>query len=204
MGGSVIIYSRELGERHEKEIVLEKEGEILRQLFVFADTVPREMKFRVRLAGRGSRAEIAIAYVGRQQDATSMDVTIFHEAPDTYGRVTAKAALFDEARLVFRGMLDIGPHAKGADSYLTAKGLMVSPLARAEIYPYLEIQTDEVKASHGSSVGRIDERQLFYLRSRGIAKAEAEKIILSAYFRDIAQGMPAAYQKKFFQSGVSR
>jgi len=201
MAGSEIICSRELGARHEREIVLGKDGEILRQLFIFVDVVPAEMRYTIRLKGRASRAEIGIAYVGRQQDVTEMDVKILHEAPDTYARVTAKAALFDDARLVFRGMLDIAPSAKGADSYLLAKGLMVSPRARAEIYPYLEIRTDEVKASHGSSVGRLDERQLFYLQSRGIAKAEAEKIILSSYFRDVARDMPSEYRKKFFQGG---
>ena len=199
MSGGYIIYSRDLGERYEKEVVLEKDGEALRQLFIFADAVPAEVRYTVRLVGRGSRAEIAVAYLGRGQGATQMDITIRHEAPETYGRVRAKAALFDDARFVFRGMLDIAPTAKGADSYLLAKGLMVSPRARAEIYPYLEIQTDEVKASHGSSVGRLDERQLFYLQSRGIAKTEAEAIILSAYFRDVAQEMPIEYQKKFFQ-----
>ncbi len=194
-----IIYSRELGERHDEEIVLEKDGETLRQLFIFADVVPREVRYTVRLRGRGSRAEILIAYIGKNKDDTSMDITIVHEAPETYGRVIAKAALFDDARFVFRGMLDIGRDAKGADSYLLAKGLMVSPRSRAEIYPYLEIKTDEVKASHGSSVGRLDERQLFYLQSRGIAKAEAEAIILSSYFREVAQDMPIEYQKRFFQ-----
>jgi len=199
MDGSEIIYSRNLGERHEQEIVLEKDDELLRQLFVFIDAVPAEMRYTVRLAGRASRAEIGIAYLGREQDTTEMNVTILHEANETYARVTAKAALFDDSRFIFRGMLDIGPEAKGADSYLLAKGLMVSPRARAEIYPYLEIQTDEVKASHGSSVGRIDERALFYLQSRGIAKADAEKIILSAYFRDVARDMPVEYREKFFQ-----
>jgi Fe-S cluster assembly protein SufD len=198
---SVIIYSHDLGKQHEKEIVLERDGEILRRLFIFVDAVPAEMQYTVRLQGRGSRAEIGIAYLGKRKDTTEMDIKIFHEAAETYGRVTAKAALFDDSRFIFRGMLDIGPEAKGADSYLLAKGLMVSPRARAEIYPYLEIRTDEVKASHGSSVGRLDERQLFYLQSRGIAKAEAEKIILSSYFRDVARDMPSEYRKKFFQGG---
>ncbi len=199
MDGETIIYSCDLGEGREKEIVLEKEGEVLRRLFIFADAVPAEMRYTVRLRGRRSRAEILIAYLGRNKDDTNMDITIVHEAPDTYGRVIAKAALFDDARFVFRGMLEIASSAKGADSHLLAKGLMVSPRARAEIYPYLEIKTDEVKASHGSSVGRLDERQLFYLQSRGIAKAEAEAIILSSYFRDVTQYMPQAYRQKFFQ-----
>lgn len=199
MGEGVIIYSRELGERHEREIVLEEDGQTLRQLFIFADAVPAAVRHTVRLRGRGSRAEIAIAYMGRQKDGTNMEVAVLHEAPETYARVTAKAALFDDARFVFRGMLDIAPAARGADTFLLAKGLMVSPRARAEIYPYLEIRTNEVKASHGSSVGRLDARQLFYLQSRGIAKPDAEAIMLSAYFRDVAQDMPIPYRKKFFQ-----
>lgn len=192
-------HSQNLGEHYEKEIVLAREWERLECLFVFTDEMPRTMNLRVRLAGRGSRAEITVAYLGKKQDETNMNITLIHDAPDTYGRVTAKAALFDQSRFVLNGMLEITPNGKGADTYFLAKGLMVSPEARAEIYPQLEIRTDEVKASHGSSIGRLDPRQLFYLQSRGIAKTAAEQILLSGFFRDVAQEMPRAYAAKFFQ-----
>ena len=118
-----------------------------------------------------------------------MDITLVHDAPDTYGRIIVKSALFDRSKFVFRGMLEITERGKGSDSYLLAKALMISPQARAEVYPYLEIKTDEVRASHGSSVGRIDPSQLFYLQSRGLKKQKAEQIILSGYFGELDLGL---------------
>ena len=192
-------HSSALGDTWRDEIVVRGEGEEWKHFFVFADRMPKVFDLKIHLAARGSRAEIIVAYLGRRGDETDMNITLVHDASDTYGRITAKAALFDEARFTLRGMLEITPRAHGADSYLLAKGLLMSPQARAEIHPHLEILTDEVRASHGSSIGRLDERQLFYLQSRGISRVAAEEIILSGYFRDLAGLMPASYAAKFFQ-----
>lgn len=178
-----IIYSNELPEVWREEIEVR---DSLNWFLVFQGNVPREVDLKIHLSGIGSRGEIKLVYFGKEKNETVINITLLHEASETYGRVSVKAALFDESRLNFRGMLDIGPDAKGADSYLSAKALLVSPKACAEIYPYLEIKTDEVKASHGSSIGRIDEKQLFYLQSRGIKREEAQKIILSEFFRDVS------------------
>lgn len=167
-------------EYKEKELVLEREGEELKQSFLISDDFPK--RFLIRLKGRKSRAEIFLIYIGKNNSAVDLDVMLIHEASETYGRITLKAALFNEAKINFRGMIEIEPDAKGADSYLLARALLLSDKARAEIRPYLEIKTDDVKASHGSSVGRIDERQLFYLQSRGISRSEAQQIILSGFF----------------------
>ncbi|MBI4137764.1 MAG: SufD family Fe-S cluster assembly protein [Candidatus Sungbacteria bacterium] len=159
---------------------------------VLVDRMPEKIQLQVRLAGRGCRAEITVAHIGKKAQETNMDITLIHDAPDTYGRVVVKSALFDQSKFVFRGMLEITENGKGSDSYLLAKALMVSPQARAEIYPYLEIKTDEVRASHGSSVGKIDPGQLFYLASRGVSKLEAEKVILAGFFGDSNEFLPAA------------
>ena len=177
-----VVYSCTLASWWKKKIVLDTANEEKKLIFLFTDKMPKEFDLTVHLKGYKSRAEVVVAFLGRKNDETIMNIRIIHDAPETYGRVTMKAALFDEARIVFKGMLEITSEAKGSDSYLLAKALLVSPKTRAEIYPYLEIKTDEIKASHGSSVGRIDEGTLFYLQSRGIQRDEAEKIILSGFF----------------------
>lgn len=167
---------------------------------IFAEAMPRSVDLKVRLTGERSRAEIVVAYLGKGVHESEMNITLVHDAPETYGRVTAKAALFDQSRLVFRGMLEVTPKGKSSDTYLLARGLIVSPEARAEVYPYLEIRTDEIRASHGSSVGHLDRSQLFYLQSRGVSRSEAEEIILAGFFRDMAREMPQEYAEKFFQT----
>lgn len=184
----------------EKEIVLSEERGAFIETFLFVGQLPKTVDLKIRLAARGSRAEINMLYIGRNKDETDMNITVTHEAPETYGRVIVKAALFDESRLVVKGMIKIKEGAKGADSYLLAKALIVSPKARAEISPNLEILTDEVKASHGTSIGRIDERQLFYLQSRGIAKEGAKYLLLAEFFRDVARGLLDEEREKLYES----
>lgn len=183
----------------KKEIIVSGEKEAFVEAFLFMGETPKTVDLNIRLAARGSRAEVTVLYIGRNKDETNMSITLVHEAPETYGRVIIKAALFDESRLIVHGMLEIQEGAKGADSYLLAKALLVSPKARAEIRPELEILTDEVKASHGTSIGRIDERQLFYLQSRGIAEEEAKRLLLAEFFRDVTSGLSAEDRRKFFQ-----
>ena len=194
-----VTFSQDLGEIWEKEIIVVNPNEIVNRLLIFADQMPKTANLRIRLTAPKSRAEITVAHLGANQDDSSINIELIHEAPETYGRITVKSALFDKSRLVFRGMLDVRPEAKGSDTYLLAKGLVVSSEARAEMYPYLEIATDEVRASHGSTVGHLDRNHLFYLQSRGIGREEAEKMILAGFFRDVAKEMPAQYAEKFFQ-----
>lgn len=182
----------------KKEIVVSEERGAFVETFLFVGHLPKTVDLNIRLAARGSRTEITILYIGCNKGETEMSITLVHEAPETYGRVIIKAALFDAARLAVRGMIDIQKRARGADSYLLAKALLVSPKARAEVYPYLEIATDEVKASHGTSIGRIDERQLFYLQSRGIAEEKGKRLLLAEFFRDVAKDLSAEDRKKFF------
>ncbi len=199
-----IIYSKNLSDTVCKEIVVSEERGAFVETFLFVDELPKTVDLDIRLAARGSRAEINLLYIGKNKDETKMKIALVHEAPETYGRVIVKAALFDESRLTVRGMLEIEPEARGADSHLLAKALLVSSKARAEIRPELEILTDEVKASHGTSIGRIDERQLFYLESRGIAEEEGKRLLLAEFFRDVAEGLAPEDQKKFFQYAEER
>ncbi|MEK7560413.1 MAG: SufD family Fe-S cluster assembly protein [Patescibacteria group bacterium] len=182
----VIIDSKNLGDEWNEEIVLAEPGKEWSGTAIFTERLPRAVRLAIRLIAPRTRVDLVIAYLGKGQDATDMDITVMHEAPETYARVTARAALYDEARFTFRGLLDIKKGGIGADSYLSAKALLLSEKARAEIYPYLEIKTDAVKASHGSSIGRIDPETLFYLQSRGMKKHDAERVVLNGFFGDLS------------------
>lgn len=195
----MIVYSKNLDEIWREEITVSNSNEIWKGTFVFIDKIPKIAELKVRLTGPKSRAEIWVIFLGRREEEISMDIRLIHDAPETHGRVTAKAALFDQSKFLFRGTLEITSLGKGSDSYLSAHGLMVSPQARAEIYPYLEIKTDEVRASHGSSVGQIDRGHLFYLQSRGVDRKNAQIFFLSSFFKDAAERLPNIYREKFFQ-----
>ena len=92
-----------------------------------------------------------------------------------------KTIVNDKGRAVFNGVITVAPHAIKTDGQMTNNNLLLGRLAEVDTKPQLEIYADDVKCSHGATVGRIDDEQLFYLRSRGIALEEARNIILYAF-----------------------
>lgn len=104
-------------------------------------------------------------------------------APRTKGETLFKAVVMDNGSLKLKGMIKIGKKAQGVEAFLKQSVLLVGTNSRAEAIPELEIESNEVKASHAASVGRIDEEQLFYLESRGLSRAEAEKEIIKAFLQ---------------------
>jgi len=148
----------------------------------------------VRLAGRGSRAELyGIAYSDEGQHLESQ-VYLFHEGPDTTGDVLYKGALQGaSAHTVWIGDVLIGPDATGTDSYEANRNLVLTEGARAESIPNLEIETGDIRgAGHASATGRFDDEQLFYLEARGIPEPEARRLVVLGFLSEIVQriGLP--------------
>ena len=113
-----------------------------------------------------------------------------HAAEDTYGDILFKGALRDTSRLGFEGIIKVDHGAQRTDSYLTMNTLFLSEGARASSIPGLEILADDVRCSHGATVGTVQEEQVFYLMSRGIDRIEAEKLIVGGFFEPVIAEMP--------------
>jgi Fe-S cluster assembly protein SufD len=120
---------------------------------------------------------------GRQHFDTQL--AIRHEALNTTSTSNWRGVANDRARGVFRGAIVVAPGADGSDASLSNKNLLLSPAAEIDTKPELEIYADEVKAAHGATVGQLDERSLFYLRSRGIPLAEARALLTAAFCRAV-------------------
>lgn len=186
----VFIFSDAMGERFEKVIVLRSEGEVAQCTLLFYGAMPHTARLTVRLTARKARAEIIAVFVAQGNEKSSIDITLSHEAPETFGRVLFRGILRDASRLALRGMLRIAKGANGSDSYLNAKALLLSKKAIARIDPQLEILASDVKASHGAAVGKLSERDLFYLRSRGLNRREAERVLVKGFFADALAALP--------------
>jgi len=148
--------------------------------------------FRVELAGRGARLRSrgVFALRGRQHSDTHLDVR--HEARDTACDIVWRGVADQRSRGVFHGAIVIAEGADGADAQLANKNLLLSTQAEIDTQPVLEIYADEVKAAHGATVGQLDERALFYLRSRGLPLDTARRMLVSAFCSAVLDGIAPA------------
>jgi Fe-S cluster assembly protein SufD len=113
-----------------------------------------------------------------------------HRAPHTTSDLAVKAALQDESRLVYTGLIRIAKEATQTEAFQSNHNLILSKGARAETIPMLEILADDVQCKHGASIGPIDEEQTFYLMSRGLPREQAERLIVMGFVEPIVQQVP--------------
>ena len=118
-----------------------------------------------------------------------------HQAPDTYSDLLFRNVLRDQAKTVFYGMIRVDPGAQGTQGYQANHNLLLGK-ARAHAIPGLEIAANDVRCSHGATVSRLDEEQLFYLQARGIARYDAEQLLVQGFFRPIIERVPLACMRE--------
>jgi Fe-S cluster assembly protein SufD len=143
-----------------------------------------------RLDGQGAESDLLAVYFGDGTQMLDFRTLQDHAAPNTRSDLLFKGAVEDEARSVYSGLVHIRPEANRARAFQTNRNLVLTEGARAESIPNLEIEANDVQCSHASTVGPIDEDQLYYLESRGIPPAEAERLIVLGFFDDVFDRLP--------------
>ena len=106
-------------------------------------------------------------------------------APNCTSTLLYKGALRDASRAVFSGWVHVRPGAQKTDAMQTSRNLVLSEHAKADSIPNLEIEANDVRCGHAASVGPVDDETLFYLESRGIARDEAEQLIVTGFFQEV-------------------
>ena len=137
------------------------------------------------LAGRGATSRVTGAYFADGSQHLDYDTFQQHIAPDTTSDFAFKGALRDRASAVWRGMIKVEPAAQKTNAYQENRNLLLSPRAHADSIPGLEIQANDVRCTHGATIGQVDREQLFYLMARGLSRAEAERLIVRGFFSDV-------------------
>ncbi|GAB4522389.1 MAG: Fe-S cluster assembly protein SufD [Anaerolineales bacterium] len=125
-----------------------------------------------------------------------------HLAPHTTSDLLFKGALTDTSRSVWQGMIYVAPGAQKTDGYQANRNLLLSEHARADSIPGLEILADDVRCTHGATVGKVDPTELFYLRSRGIPKADAERLIVEGFFTPVMERIPFQGVRERFEQAI--
>jgi Fe-S cluster assembly protein SufD len=144
------------------------------------------------MRGRGSRSQMLGILWGEGRQHTHYHTVQDHIAPNTTSDLLYKGALTDEARSIFTGTIRVVKGANGTDAYQANRNLMLSPTAKSYPSPNLEIEANEVRCTHGATVGKVDEDQLFYLMSRGLPREQATRIIVEGFFEDVLGREPVA------------
>jgi Fe-S cluster assembly protein SufD len=145
---------------------------------------------RVVLAGADSRCEMDGLYFVRGSQHVDNHTEIDHAAPRTSSRELYKGVLNDSSRAVFNGKVFVRPAAQKTDAKQTNRNLMLSAKAQVDTKPQLEIWADDVKCTHGATVGQIDPASLFYLKTRGIGEAAGRRLLTYGFAHEILEQIP--------------
>ncbi|MBN2548134.1 MAG: Fe-S cluster assembly protein SufD [Anaerolineales bacterium] len=156
----------------------------------------------LELVGQGASGRMSGFYFTDGTQHLDHDTQQNHLAPNTTSDLLFKGALRDHSRSVWQGMIYVAPGAQKTDGYQANRNLVLSPNARADSIPGLEIMADDVRCTHGATVGKIDQEMMFYLRSRGIPQPEAERLIVEGYFDPIMQRIPFEGVRTRFQAAI--
>ena len=154
------------------------------------------------LAGEGATGRMSGFYFTEGDQHLDHDTQQNHLAPRTTSDLLFKGALKDASRSVWQGMIYVAPGAQQTDGYQANRNLVLSPQARADSIPGLEILADDVRCTHGATVGKIDPEQIFYLRTRGMPYEVAERLIVEGFFDPIMQRIPFEGVRARFQQAI--
>ncbi len=155
------------------------------------------------LAGQGAQGRMSGFYFTDGNQHLDHDTQQNHLAPHTSSDLLFKGALKGKSRSVWQGMIYVAPGAQKTDGYQANRNLVLDDRARADSIPGLEILADDVRCTHGATVGKLEEEPLFYLKSRGIPQDEAEKLVVEGFFDPIFQRIPFEGVRERFQNYIA-
>jgi Fe-S cluster assembly protein SufD len=145
-----------------------------------------------RLIGRGATGKLRAVYFGEGEQMLDFRTFQDHAAPDTTSNLLFKGAVGGHSRSVYTGLIRVRKNARGTNAFQTNRNIKLSDGAWAESVPNLEIENNDVRCSHASAVGPIDEDQRFYLESRGVPTPIAERLVVTGFFDEVLSKLPVA------------
>jgi Fe-S cluster assembly protein SufD len=152
------------------------------------------------LAGEGANAELKALYFASGEQFFDFHTLQDHRVGNTRSDLLFKGALQDVARTVYAGLIRIEKHAARSDAYQANRNLVLSDKAKATSIPMLEIDNNDVRCTHGATVGPVDPEHMFYLRSRGIPAPTARRMLIQGFFGDVLERIPFEHARKLVES----
>ena len=125
-----------------------------------------------------------------------------HQAPRCTSNLLFKGAMLDRGRASYQGLITVAPGAQKTDAYQANRSLLLSPHARADSSPQLEIEADDVRCTHGAAVSNVGKNEMFYLQSRGISEEYARRLLVSGFMADVADRIPLTTARDYVYNYV--
>ncbi|HEY5316128.1 MAG TPA: Fe-S cluster assembly protein SufD [Pirellulales bacterium] len=158
----------------------------------------------VSLVGPRAAAQVNGVMFTEGRQHLSYHTLQHHRAENCQSDLLYKGALQDASRLVWRGMIKVDSTAQKTDGYQRNDNLMLSEAARADSIPGLEIEADDVRCTHGSTAGRVDDAQIFYARCRGLTRKEAIRMIVAGFFQQVFDRIPIESVREALGEAIGR
>ena len=171
-----------------RKAFVERDGKMSWYIGMFGSLLTRYKTDSIMKGPGASAEDVEIIFgVGKQ----SFDVTsnLIHNAEHSRGRVLVKSVLKDTSKSLFKGMIKINKEGKGTESYLASHAILLDKGAKTDSVPGLEIETNEVRATHAASVAQIDENQIYDLLTRGLSRDGAKREIVSGFLEPLSRKM---------------
>jgi Fe-S cluster assembly protein SufD len=152
------------------------------------------------LVGQGAEAELKAIYFASGKQFFDFHTLQDHQVGNTRSDLLFKGALQDTARTVYAGLIKIEKHAARSDAYQANRNLVLSDKAMATSIPMLEIDNNDVRCTHGATVGPVDPEHMFYLRSRGIPEPTAKRMLIQGFFGPVLERIPFEHARNLVEA----
>lgn len=170
------------------DIVIGRDAQVKSTSFLLGSGLGRH-NTSVKLNGEGANLSLNSLLLPQGKEVADTRTYLEHNKGHCESRQLHKTIVMDQSKAVFNGMIKVAPHALKTDGQMTNNNLLLGKQAEVDTKPQLEIYADDVKCSHGATVGRIDEEQLFYLQSRGIKRRDAEHMMVFAFAAELTESI---------------
>ena len=193
------------------EVIIVSEGQLSREILLTAGQrsdivlvvfpgVSCDIKLDVHLVGEGAEANIYGAYVCGGEEKVKIAVDMYHEVPHCNSRQLFKGIAGGSSKVDFYGKIIVAKDAQRTEAYQENHNILLTEGAKVDTKPQLEIYADDVKCSHGATIGRLNEEEQFYMRSRGISLEDAKVIQMISFIAPVLENIHDAKEREDISS----
>lgn len=162
-----------------------KAGEVLNLEYVVLPGESRDIDINIDLIGPGAEAHIKALYLCKADEKVNFRILMHHRAPGCRSTQLINGIAGGEAQVNFSGTIVVAPDAQQTEAYQENHNIVLTETAKVDTRPQLEIYADDVKCSHGATVGQLNADELFYMRSRGVPEAEARTLQMLSFLSPV-------------------